>query len=158
MVGIADLPVEIITGLKTSVQKSNAERADKAKAASIASSTDLTLSKQSTLDSTVSGHSNVNSTSSESAFATTTDVTDSDTIDIYGNKMQEKEIEMQFLTPEKRSHTISVNDVHKPKHSHTIKPGDSHSHKATVVAEEGVRTLYTTFILSSYTHSISIGF
>lgn len=146
MVGIADLPVEIITGLKISVQKSNAERAEKAKAASIASSTDLTLSKQSTLESTVSNHSNVSSTSSESTLVTTTDVTDSEVPDVYGNKVQEEEIEMRFLTPDKRSHTISVDDVHRPKHSHTMEPGDSHSHKAAIAAEEGVSTRHATIV------------
>lgn len=128
MVGIADLPVEIITGLKSSVQKSAAERAEKAKAAStLSSTTDLALSKQTTAESAMS----------DSTLATTVDVIDSDSG--YGVEIEEKEVEPSILTPDKRSHTISIDNVHKPKHSHRMDPGDGCSHKAAVAVEEGVR-------------------
>jgi hypothetical protein len=128
MVGIADLPVEIITGLKSSVQRSAAEKAEKAKAASaLSSTTDLVLSKQTIAESVMS----------DSTVATTVDATDSDSG--YGVKIEEKEVEPSILTPDKRSHTISIGNVHKPKHSHRMDPGDGCSHKAAVAAEEGVR-------------------
>jgi hypothetical protein len=134
MVGIADLPVEIITGLKTSVQKSAADRAERAKAASSTSvDSDLTLSKQDTIA----------STRSERTLVSASELEDS-----YGVKVEENELEAWRLTPDKRAHTITIDNVHKPKHTHTIEAGDKHSHKAAVVAERGVRLL--NFLLLCY--------
>jgi hypothetical protein len=142
MVGIADLPVEIITGLKSSVQRSALERAEKAKrasTASLSSTTDLSLSKQTTVELTMS----------ETTLATTVDGTDSDSSNGQGVKITEKEVEPSFITPEERAHTISLADVNKPKHTHRIDPGDGCSHKAAVAAEEGVCQILLNTLISS---------
>jgi len=128
MVGIADLPVEAITGLKSKVHKSALERAERARAASTTSlsSTDLSLSKQTTAE----------SVASDTTLATTIDSTDSDQSD-ENVKITEKEVEPSLLSQDKRAHTISVANVQIPKHTHRMDPGDKCSHKAAVAAERG---------------------
>lgn len=136
MVGIADLPVEIITGLKTSVQKSAADRAEKAKALPDTSSEPhLPPSKRSTLEFT-------NSTDSPSTLDT---ILPTDSASYDDIKVEVKEYEPSMLTSDKRAHTITIDGIHKPRHTHSFEQGDKHSHKAAVVAEKGVsHKIYTT--------------
>jgi hypothetical protein len=153
MVGIADLPVAAIHGLKTSVQKSNAEHAARATASATPSTTDLNIDKVSISDSAASSRTDLSSTS-------TLNGNDAESID--GVKIEAKEIEQSVLTPEQRSHTIQIDTVPHAhtKHSHHIDPGDNCSHKAAVRAEKGATAVAAATIRPAmdFTLAIARGF
>ena len=140
MVGIADLPVAAINGLRTSVQQSNAEYVAKQAARSAATSptsshnpstTDLNLAKASTPDPATSSRTDLSSSSTLDGnnAASTED----------GVKVEAKEVEPSLLSQDKRAHAIQISTVHhaQTKHTHHIDPGDKYSHKAAVRAEQG---------------------
>ena len=133
MVGIADLPVAAIQGLKLSVQKSAEERAARAATPPTTppkalSTSDLSLNKPSTSESAASSRTDLSSTSTLTGVSTESEE---------NVKVEEKEFEPSMLTQEKRAHTIQLSSVHHSKHSHHISPGDKSSHKAAVHVERG---------------------
>jgi hypothetical protein len=128
MVGIADIPVEIISGLKTSIHESALERAEKSRAASttsLSSTANLPLSKHSTSESVIP-----NSTEAASVYTQSSNKSEDGVI------IKEKEVESSVLSVDKRTHTISVHDLPVPKLTHRFDLGADFSHNATVRAEK----------------------
>jgi hypothetical protein len=151
MVGIADLPVEIVLGLKATVQQKAAERASKASSpSSPASASDLTLSKQSTSETIASNASNETSPTTISSGRSSEDVA----------SQEEKQFEPSLITPEKRAHTIAIDTMLKPRHTHRLDPGDRASHKAAVHAEQGLTSIASAVLRPpmDITMSIARGF
>ena len=156
MVGIADLPVAALQSLKSSVQKSAAEREAKAMTPpatppKTSSTSDLNVDKAPIPDSTTSSRTDLSSTS-----ALTSDSTESGS----NIKIEAHEVEPSRLTPEKRVHTIQLSSVPHSKHSHHIDPGDKSSHKAAVRAERGatVAAAVTLRPVMDFTLAVSRGF
>ena len=136
MVGIADLPVAAIHGLKTSVQKSNAEHAAISATTSPTpsqnpSTTDLSHDKNLISESAASSRTDISSTST-----LTGNIAEHDESSVTVEAMN---VEPIMLNQERRAHTIQISTVPRAqsKHTHHINPGDKRSHKAAVRAEKG---------------------
>jgi hypothetical protein len=156
MVGIADLPFAAIHGLKTSVQKSAAERAAKAATPpdtppKTPSASDLTPNNSSISESAASSRTDVNSANTLTGISSDSDE---------NVKIEEYEVEPSLLTPEKKVHTIQLSSVPHSKHSHHIDPGDGCSHKAAVRAERGATVAAATTLrpVMDFTLAVSRGF
>lgn len=147
MIGVADIPVEIMSGVKTSVQKSVLQRAEKERmgsaATSPASSTPslgLNLSVKSSVESVVSPDT-----------AITVNPPGSDPT----AKATPKSPTAPIVNASKRAHTISLNSIISPKHTHTLTASSS-SQKATLRAETGASYLTSTVLRPAMDITLSI--
>ena len=143
MVGIADIPVEIINGIRTSVQKSAEEHA-KANSTTPPASLSVPTSQKPIASETTS------STASVISMPIATPDTDGDSL-----------ADSTLSSPQSpRVHKIDVTSVPRSKHSHTIEPGDDCSHKAAVRAEKGASAVAigTIRIPMDFTLAVARGF
>jgi hypothetical protein len=119
MLGIADIPVEIISGIRTSVQKSADERAKVNSTATLTSGSNLTVEK--TLISEPAA-------STSSAISTT--ITDQGADGVL-------KTDGTLPSPQSpQAHKIDVTSVPHSKHSHTIEAEHDCSHKVALRAEK----------------------
>ena len=162
MVGIADLPVAVISGLKSAVEKANAEHAAKvarpptpAQSPENPSASDLNLGTLSIADSAASSRVDLSPTSTLNGETSATESDNAVNVEV-------NEVEPSILTPEKRSHTIQISTVHHAttKHSHHIEAGDKATHKAAVRAEKGATIAAAATIrpVMDFTMAVARGF
>lgn len=137
MVGIADVPFEIINKFKTRVHNSHADRASSFPSTTSNPGADLGLANQRT-EQAGSGHTNL--TEASTIYAT----------DAYrsgsNRHYEERDDAHDLVDPEPVTHNITICSIVKPRHKHLMNPKDRAVYKAVELGDQGISNVAITLM------------
>lgn len=136
MIGIADVPVEIISQLRSIVEKGPSKGTTKPASTTSTRSKSDSISSRRRPDSVASGSTNITD-------PTSIDATNSDRSE-GGRQSEERHAEPSPRTSETSRHNIGVHPAPNPEHDHLIDPVDRVPNSALERAEEGISRIAIT--------------
>ncbi|OBT99139.1 hypothetical protein VE01_02267 [Pseudogymnoascus verrucosus] len=136
MIGMADVPFEIINKLKSRVHNSHEDRASRFQSTTSNPGADLGVANQRT----------------EQASSKNTRLTETSTIhatDPYrsgsnSSHHEERDNEQHLVDPEPVTHNITICSIVKPRHKHLMNPRDRAVYKAVEMGDQGISNVAIT--------------